>query len=51
MRFKDKVTVVAGGASGIGRATALAASNEGSKVVIADISSENAAMVLEEIKS
>ena len=51
MRFKDKVTVVAGGASGIGRATALAAAREGSKVVIADISSESASNVVAEIRS
>lgn len=37
MRFKDKVVVVTGGASGIGRATALAFAREGARVVVADL--------------
>ena len=37
MRFKDKVAIVTGGASGIGAATALALAKEGAKVVVADI--------------
>lgn len=38
MRFKDKVVIVTGGASGIGEATARAFIREGAKVVIADFS-------------
>jgi 3-oxoacyl-[acyl-carrier protein] reductase len=37
MRFKDKVAIVTGGASGIGAATARALAKEGAKVMVADI--------------
>ena len=39
MRFQDKVSIVTGGASGIGAATARALAAEGAKVVVADINS------------
>ena len=39
-RFADKVCLVTGAASGIGRATALAFAKEGGKVVVSDLSPE-----------
>lgn len=37
MTFKDKIAVVTGAASGIGRATAQALADEGARVVVADV--------------
>jgi NAD(P)-dependent dehydrogenase (short-subunit alcohol dehydrogenase family) len=39
-QLEEKVTLVTGGASGIGRATALAFAREGAKLIIADMQEE-----------
>ncbi|GAI51624.1 unnamed protein product, partial [marine sediment metagenome] len=51
MRLKDKVAIVDGGASGIGRATSQLFAKEGAKVVVADIGIEEANKVVNEIKA
>lgn len=50
MKLKDKVSVITGGASGIGRATALLFAKEGSKVVVADLDVEGGSSAVEEIR-
>ena len=49
--FKDKVVIVTGASSGIGRATALEFARNGSKVVIAARSAEKLSSLQEEINS
>jgi len=49
MKLKRKAAIVTGGASGIGRATALALSLEGANVAITDIAAENANRVRDEV--
>ena len=51
MRFQDKVVVVTGAGSGIGKATALAFGREGAKVVAADIDAASAQATAEQIKA
>jgi len=51
MILKDKIGIVTGGANGIGRAIALGLAKEGAGVVVADIDSEQANRVVDEIKA
>lgn len=50
MKLKDKVAIITGGGQGIGREYALRFADEGAKVVIADIITENALRVAEEVE-
>jgi 3-oxoacyl-[acyl-carrier protein] reductase len=51
MEHNGKVAIVTGGASGIGRATALGLAREGAAVVIADLNAEGAARVQAEVEA
>ncbi len=51
MDFKDKVVLITGASSGIGKAAALAFAERGAKVVAADVSEEDGKAALEEIKA
>lgn len=51
LRLKDKVAIVTGGGSGLGRAGATLMATEGAKVVIAEIDPEKGLRVAERIKT
>src|SRR6516164_6106037 len=49
MRLKDKVALITGGASGIGREIAITFAREGAKIVIADLDQKAAAATAAEL--
>lgn len=51
MKLKERVAIVTGAASGIGRTIVLELAREGADVVVADIKSEQAEKVVYEIKA
>ena len=50
MRLENKVALVTGGASGIGRATAQVFAREGSKVVVSDLNVAGSEETVQEIE-
>ena len=51
MRLADKVAIITGSGSGIGRATAELFAEEGAKVVVADINLEGANQTVQSIRT
>jgi NAD(P)-dependent dehydrogenase (short-subunit alcohol dehydrogenase family) len=51
MKIKDKVALVTGAGSGMGKAIAILFANEGASVVVSDINSENLNKVVDDIKA
>ena len=51
MRLKDRISIITGGGSGIGRATALQFAREGASVLVADIDASSGAETVASIKA
>ncbi len=51
MALTDKVCIVTGSGSGIGRATAIEMARQGGKVVVSDVNDANGESAVEEIKA
>ncbi|MFL6202168.1 MAG: glucose 1-dehydrogenase [Thermoanaerobaculia bacterium] len=51
MRLKDKVALITGAGSGIGRETALLFASEGARVVVADVNDAGGQAVVEELRA
>ena len=51
LELQDKVAIVTGGASGIGRATALLMAQAGARVVVADMTAETGEAVVAEVRA
>lgn len=50
MRLANKVAIITGGASGIGKATAIRFAKEGAKVVVADLNPSNGEETVQQIR-
>ena len=50
MRLKDKVALITGGSSGIGKETVILFAKEGAQVVLADVNEEAAGQVIQELE-
>ena len=50
-RVKNKVAIVTGGASGLGKSSAILLAREGAKIVITDVDDENGTKVVQDINN